>query len=97
MGAETLEDLILKWNTKYPYDKWWREKYNVPFQSEEHLNANPLWQKAEYLEDKLYNKAIEEKVKEIMEGKEDSTEKQSQEKEEMKVNWAALDKQIKKE
>jgi hypothetical protein len=27
---------VIIWNNKYPLDLWWRKKYNIPFNSEQH-------------------------------------------------------------
>lgn len=42
-----------EWLIRFPYDKWWRIKYNVPLFSDEHLRCNPIDQKLEYIEDLL--------------------------------------------
>jgi hypothetical protein len=54
-----LEDVV-KWNMAYPLDKWWREKYKVPFMSKIHREANFLDQLFEFQEEKLF---IESKAK----------------------------------
>lgn len=47
---------ILEWNNKYPYDRWWRMKYNIPFGSKKHKEANFINMKIEYQEDILFHK-----------------------------------------
>lgn len=48
-----MKELILHWNNEWKYDFWWRKKYNVPFNSEVHRNANQLDIYFEYIEDNL--------------------------------------------
>lgn len=33
---------VKDWNLKYPVDRWWREKYNIPFGSPQHLDQSLL-------------------------------------------------------
>lgn len=43
-------EFIIEWNYKFPVDRWWRERYNIPLFSEQHLNANQLDIATEYQE-----------------------------------------------
>jgi hypothetical protein len=43
----------LDWNQKFPIDRWWREKYNIPFMSTEHKSSSFLDQLFEYTEAQL--------------------------------------------
>jgi hypothetical protein len=54
MLLENLRKFIIEWNNLYPIDKWWRNKYNIPFNSEKHLSANQLDIFMEYMENKIY-------------------------------------------
>lgn len=45
---------VKDWNSKYPLDRWWRKKYNIPFGSKTHLDQDPLDIKFEWLEDKFF-------------------------------------------
>jgi hypothetical protein len=54
----TLSQYIIKWNNAWRYDYWWRQKYNVPFNSERHRNARQIDIALEYFEDRLSQKAI---------------------------------------
>jgi hypothetical protein len=51
---------IVEWNNKYPYDRWWRSKYNIPFGSNQHKETNFISMKIEYQEDLLFQKIKKE-------------------------------------
>lgn len=55
----TFKDIVLKWDTAWRYDYWWRKKYKIPFNSEQHRNANQIDIAFEYLENHLSNKALD--------------------------------------
>lgn len=50
-----LREAIIRWNNNYPLDKWWRDKHKIPFQSEQHLNANQIDIFFEFFEAKIYD------------------------------------------
>lgn len=52
-----LKELVAKWNNDWRYDHWWRVKYKVSFNSEEHRNANPIDMKFEFIEESLIEEA----------------------------------------
>lgn len=39
-GAKNLQEFVEKWNKAIPIDKWYRQKYNIPFGSVSHKNVN---------------------------------------------------------
>ena len=47
---------IINWNQRWPIDFWWRKKYNIPFGSEEHRQANFIQMYYEYYEEKAMKK-----------------------------------------
>ena len=49
-----LKSEIIKWNNKFPLDRWWRHKYNIPFGSKTHLEISQLDIYFEYLEEKVF-------------------------------------------
>lgn len=55
MTNEELRELVIRWNNKFPFDRFWRMKHNVSFLSPEHRACSFLAQKFEFEEDKLYN------------------------------------------
>lgn len=53
---------VINWNNRFPLDRWWRMKYNVPFMSPAHRESSFLHQLMEFEEDKMFvNKLNEEK------------------------------------
>ena len=63
---DQFRDFIIKWNNKFPLDKWWRDKYKIPFGSEQHLFINQIDILFEYLEGMVYDESVE-KYKEKIE------------------------------
>ena len=55
-----LKQLLIVWNNTFPYDKLYRQKYNIPFGSEEHRKTNQIDIYLDILEDKLFEKYREE-------------------------------------
>lgn len=53
---DSFEREIIEWNNRFPVDRWWRNKYNIPFGSPAHRKSNFLDQLFEYREDKLFNR-----------------------------------------
>lgn len=54
----TIKDSILKWNSEWRYDSWWRKKYNIPFNSESHRSASQIDILFEYMENSMTNEII---------------------------------------
>lgn len=54
----TLEEMVVRWVGSWRYDKWFREKYRLPFNSESHRQANQIDIKFEYVESKLAEREI---------------------------------------
>ena len=46
-----IEKKVLEWNSKFPIDKWWRDKHGVAFMSEQHKSCSFLDQIYEFTED----------------------------------------------
>lgn len=65
------EDLsfLVEWNSDFPLDRWWRQKYKIPFNSESHKSMSPKDMLLDFLEDSLYKKVVEELNKEKTEYK----------------------------
>ncbi len=55
-----INDFIEKWNAKYPYDRWWRKKYNIPFGSKIHKETSHIDMAIEYKED-IYFKQLNDR------------------------------------
>jgi transposase len=52
--VQDLREFIITWNNTFPTDKWWRDKYKIPFGSPAHLEANQIDIFIEYIEQKAY-------------------------------------------
>lgn len=61
-STEKLEDLdafIIRWNNKFPFDYWWRKKYGVPFNSDEHRSTCLIDMYYDYREEELLKRNLE--------------------------------------
>lgn len=57
--GEKLKDEIIEWNNTFPVDRWWRQKYNVPYNSSKHRECDFFDQLFEYMEEKAFDKFYE--------------------------------------
>ena len=72
ISLQSVKDFITSWNNSYPIDLWWRKKYNVSFNSEQHRKLNLIDAFIEYQEEKViseYMKKLEEDKKNVEEYK----------------------------
>ena len=60
---DTLEFIKL-WNATWKSDYWWRQKYNVAFNSPQHRAMDPLDIQIDYLESKLAQEYSDQAAKE---------------------------------
>jgi hypothetical protein len=67
---DEIRQQINNWNSKFPIDYWWRKKYNIPFGSSAHREANLIDMFYDYEEEKIMNKLIEKMSSEESEEKE---------------------------
>ncbi len=51
-----INKFIENWNLNYPFDRWWRKKYNVPFGSEIHRAASFIDMAIDYKEDRFFER-----------------------------------------
>lgn len=56
ISLEKLREFICIWNSKFSIDRWWREKYKISFNSNQHRQLNLIDARIEYEEDKIYKK-----------------------------------------
>lgn len=49
-----LRSFVEEWNLKYPIDKWWRDKYNVPFGSAAHKAQSMLDMRLDFEEELMF-------------------------------------------
>lgn len=62
--AKQLELEIIRWNNTFPLDRAYRKKYNIAYGSEEHRKVNQIDIFMQWLEDRVYDRAIERLEKE---------------------------------
>lgn len=61
--SKDLKEFVLKWNYNFPIDRWYRDKYKIPFNSAAHKNLSFIDMYSEYLEYYLFNVYYSEKKK----------------------------------
>jgi hypothetical protein len=54
VDRKSIRNFIIAWNIAYPLDKWWRDKYNIAFNSQKHRDSNILDVCIEYEEMLLF-------------------------------------------
>jgi hypothetical protein len=54
LSLKDLKKFIINWNNQFPIDRWFRQKYNISFGSDEHRKVNLLEMLIEYEEDSLF-------------------------------------------
>lgn len=62
MSVESFDKLIIQWNNMFPLDRWYRKKYNIPFNSIQHQTVSQIDILFEWREEKLFEKH-QEKLK----------------------------------
>lgn len=62
--VKQLELEIIRWNNTFPLDRAYRKKCNITYGSEEHRKVNQIDIFMQWLEDRVYDKAIERLEKE---------------------------------
>lgn len=65
------QDKVYFWSTFFPYDIWWRNKYNIPFLSSEHRLITFEAMKFAWLENKMIKDLIDKPVKPVKNKKTD--------------------------
>lgn len=65
LTKDDLEFFLKIWNTKFPYDKLWRDKYKIPFRSKTHLEASQIDIYLDIREDILINKLRAQRLKSL--------------------------------
>lgn len=58
MNRKNIQMFVRSWNVKYPIDKWWRFKYNVPFNSPQHNAMTLMDMRIEYEESLLFEELL---------------------------------------
>lgn len=57
-------DFIVEWNNRFPKDRAYRKKYKIAFGSPEHRALNQIDVYLDVLEDEIYDKYINQYIKE---------------------------------
>jgi len=60
---DSLKDFVCSWNNKFPIDRWWRQKHQVAFNSSVHRDSCFIDMYFEFLEDRLWEKAVRQQEK----------------------------------
>lgn len=58
-----IAEFIYDWNLNYPIDRWYREKYNIPFGSKKHRSSSVVSMRIDFEEDLLYKRELEKALK----------------------------------
>lgn len=56
-----IKESIYRWNTRFPVDRWWRNKHGISIFSKEHRDSNFIDQLIEFHEDMIF-KSLRESV-----------------------------------
>lgn len=51
-----ITDIIIDWNNKWRFDYWYRQKYNIAFNSPEHRSLSPIDIKINFIEESVINR-----------------------------------------
>ena len=61
MNREEYRNFVIKWNNAFPIDRWFRNKHNIPFLSEEHKKCDFFTELMEFEEEKAFYELSQEK------------------------------------
>ena len=61
MKKNNIRQSVVAWNNRFPLDRWWRKKYDVPYLSEKHRESSFFWQYWEYYEDVVFKEHYDKK------------------------------------
>ena len=61
MNREEYRNFVIKWNNAFPIDRWFRNKHNIPFLSEEHKKCDFFTELMEFEEEKAFYELNQEK------------------------------------
>lgn len=48
-----MEDFVILWNNRFKYDYWYRKKFNIPFNSDQHRALSPIDVKFAFVEEMM--------------------------------------------
>lgn len=58
MSEYSVRDFVIRWNNTFPIDKWYRDKYNIKFNSTEHRKISFGDVLFEFIEKQVYDEAL---------------------------------------
>lgn len=58
---KNIKEFLIYWNNMFPLDYWYRKKFNIRFNSEEHKKSNFIDIKIEFEEEILFDKVRKSK------------------------------------
>lgn len=58
MKRSELINTVISWNNRFPLDRWWRAKHNIPFMSQAHRESTFINQLMEFEEDRLFGEIL---------------------------------------
>lgn len=53
ISLKNLREFIILWDNRFPFDLWFRKKYNISFNSSAHREMCLIDEKIDYIENKL--------------------------------------------
>lgn len=65
MLSTDLKTFIINWNNLFPLDRWYREKYKIPFNSKKHLKASQVDILLEYIEKISFKEYSDDMISDI--------------------------------
>jgi len=63
MNQNRLKQFVIDWNNRFPFDRIYREKYNIAFNSPQHRSLSQIYIYLDILEDKMFNKHKDDYIK----------------------------------
>ncbi len=60
--SNKVKRFIISWDVRFPIDRWWRQKHNVPFNSLTHRESNFIDMYTEFVEDRMVEEMLKEEV-----------------------------------
>lgn len=61
--TNSLKDFIKEWNRRIPIDKWFRDRYKIPFNSKSHRELSFIDMYTEYIEFIYFDYLVKKKEK----------------------------------
>lgn len=65
LSQDSVKDSIIVWNNLFPYDRLYRKKYKIPYNSLEHRNICQIDVFFDIIEDRIFDKYYEKNKQKI--------------------------------